>query len=85
MPNPKIETGGGDSTGAYLDEIGQHSLLTAQHEMQLAKTIASGREVIERHRLLAQEGMGPVQPSLAEIVILNNAYEAKDTFIQSNL
>ncbi|HEY4333317.1 MAG TPA: sigma-70 family RNA polymerase sigma factor [Ilumatobacteraceae bacterium] len=66
-----------DSIGMYLNDIGKVSLLTAEEERELSRTIEEGRAAAER---LAN---GEKNPRLKTAV--NAAAAAKDRFIRANL
>ena len=61
-----------DSIGLYLNDIGKVSLLNAEEERELSRTIEAGREAAEK---LANGEKGAAL----------KAAEAKDRFIRANL
>lgn len=79
-----------DLVKAYLNDIGKHSLLTKDDEVQLARAIEDGKEALASLDQLAPEGSGA---SSGELVAsrrrlrkaVREGEEAKQHFIESNL
>jgi RNA polymerase sigma factor (sigma-70 family) len=65
----------------YLDEIGQHRLLTAEDEVRLAQAYEAGREA--RRRLAFAAADDPARPGLEAVA--ERGERARRTMIESNL
>ena len=70
-----------NSIGQYLEEIGRHELLTAEQEVELAKTMETGREA--EARLLGDTVTSAERQTLEDLVETGNI--ARETFIEANL
>lgn len=71
-----------DATGSYLSKLNLEPLLTAEHEVALAKIIENGRDASE---VLAEYGFDSESAGQQFRYLLDEAYKAKHQFILSNL
>lgn len=71
-----------DTVGIYLEEVSEHSLLTAEDEVQLARAMERGRRA--QHLLDADEDLSPADRAKLHRLV-HEGEEAKMTFIRSNL
>ncbi|HTE58186.1 MAG TPA: sigma-70 family RNA polymerase sigma factor [Verrucomicrobiae bacterium] len=74
--------GGADALGAFLNEIGTVSLLTANDEKELAQTIEAGRKAEKRTNMAQKEGRPPEDKDLAT---MTDGADAKKRFMVANL
>ncbi|MFQ5967069.1 MAG: RNA polymerase sigma factor RpoD/SigA [Acidimicrobiia bacterium] len=71
-----------DTVGIYLEEVSEHSLLTAEDEVQLARAMERGRKA--QHLLDADREIPPTERVKLHRLV-HEGEEAKMTFIRSNL
>lgn len=74
---------GGDNTDFYHAEISRIPLLTADQEVALAQTLATGREA-QRQLQISKGDLAPEKKSQLEELI-RKAGQARQTFIEANL
>lgn len=72
---------GADGVGIYLDEVSDHTLLTAEDEVRLARSIERGRRAAAR---LDEPDLSQTEVERLERLI-HEGDEARATFIRSNL
>jgi RNA polymerase primary sigma factor len=72
---------GPDPTRLYLNEIGQHDLLTAEDERRLGKLIKDGQAAVQR----LADGNVPVSEKQALKRAAKAGAEAKDQMVEANL
>jgi RNA polymerase sigma factor (sigma-70 family) len=70
-----------DTMGMYLEEVSSHDLLTAQDEVDLARTIERGR----RAKVRLDSPSCPAEDRARLRTVVDDGDEAKMTFIRSNL
>jgi len=83
-PNRVPDSSGREQTALarYLDEVGQHPLLSGAEEVELAQAIETGAEA--HHQLTSGESISPTtRQQLAELVRCGEA--AKEHFLAANL
>ncbi|HEY5579406.1 MAG TPA: sigma-70 family RNA polymerase sigma factor [Acidimicrobiia bacterium] len=71
-----------DAVGTYLEEVSEHTLLTAEDEVRLARAMERGRRA--RHVLDSDGGIAPQERAKLHRLV-HEGEEAKMTFIRSNL
>ena len=71
-----------DTVGIYLEEVSEHSLLTAEDEVQLARAMERGRKA--QHMLDSDRDLAPKERVKLHRLV-HEGEEAKMTFIRSNL
>ena len=71
-----------DAVGLYLEEVSGHTLLTAEDEVRLARSMEKGRAA---QRLLDRDDALPARERAEAYRALHLADEAKAEFIRSNL
>jgi RNA polymerase sigma factor (sigma-70 family) len=82
----KQDEAGVDLTRRYLSELGDHPLLTAEEEVELAQVIEVGREAEAQLRAARQRGRSlPPERRRALEGQVAAAAAARERFIQSNL
>ncbi|CAN5765678.1 N/A [soil metagenome] len=72
---------GADTVGMYLDDVSDHTLLTADDEVRLARAIERGRRASRR---LESEDLNPAEVGRLEDLVAEGE-EARAVFIRSNL
>jgi RNA polymerase primary sigma factor len=77
------DTASTDSVRAYLTQIGKVRLLTAAHEVELAKRVEAGLYAAERLSTTAEDGSGPLRRDLRWIV--RDGQRAKSHLVEANL
>ena len=70
-----------DLTAQYLDEIGQHELLTADDEVALAQTIEAGEEAAKK----LEAGVDDPKERVRLRRLVREGQRAKDRFVSANL
>ena len=71
-----------DTVGMYLEEVSAHSLLTAEDEVELARTMELGLRA--REKLDTSHDLGPSESRKLHLLV-QEGEEAKTAFIRSNL
>ncbi len=83
MPGRRGDTASvSDTVGIYLDEVSEHSLLTADDEVRLARAMEAGRKA--QQKLDARENLAPTDRARLYRLV-HDGEEAKMTFIRANL
>jgi len=71
-----------DTVGIYLERVSDHTLLTAEDEVRLARAMESGRKA--QAKLDAADQLTPIERAKL-FRLIHDGEEAKMTFIRSNL
>ena len=71
-----------DTVGIYLEEVSEHTLLTAEDEVRLARSMERGRHA--QHKLETEPDLTPAERAKLHRLV-HDGEEAKMTFIRSNL